>query len=152
MKSKLIIIALLVSLAFNIGFIITFAYCSMRKPQKFMPPPPPKQKNERMQKITKNEAIFQLKKENIELRKSFFAELATPEPDMEKIAELQIELEKSQTDLEKQVLQHFITIRGDLDNEEAAKFFNRFQNMYSEKNKKGLHQKKFPLNTDSKQQ
>ena len=151
MKSRLITIALLISLAFNIGFIIMFAYCSMRKPPKFMPPPPPKQKNERMQKITKNEEILHLKKENIELRKSFFAELATPEPDMEKIAELQIELEKSQLALEHKVLQHFITIRGDLDDEEAAKFFNRFQNMYSEKNKKNLQNKRSPLNTDSKQ-
>ena len=154
MKSKLIVIFLLISLAFNLGFIIMFAYHSMCKPPKFMPPPPPKQKNERIQKIIKNEEIFTLRKENFEMRKSFFAELANPEPDMVKIAELQNELEKSQIEIEQKVLQHFINIRNDLDTEEAAKFFSRFQNTYSEKKQKikqNLNQDKFPLNTDSKQ-
>ena len=135
MKSKLTIILLLISLAFNLGFIIMFAYSSMCKPPKFMPPPPPpKQKSERIQKIAKNDEIFELRKENFELRKVFFAELASQEPDMEKITELQAELEKSQNNLEQKVLQHFIDIRNDLDSEEAADFFNRFKNMYSDKN------------------
>ena len=117
-----------------------------------MPPSPtPKQKNERIQKITKNEEIFQLRKANLELRKSFFSELASTEPDMDKIAELIEELEKSQMDLEKQVLQHFIKIRSDLNDDEAVQFFNRFQNMYSEKNTKKIHKQNSPLNTDSKQ-
>jgi len=124
MKSKKMLIGLLISIAFNVGFVVIFAYHVCMKPKPVMPRPP--QVHERSQKFFRDENVTQLRRGNIELRREFFQELAKPEIDKERLGELIQKLEESQRTLEHSVLLHFIQIREEMTAEEAEEFFGKF--------------------------
>jgi hypothetical protein len=121
--------ALVISLSFNLGILIAFCYSLVfMRPKHFMPPPLPDKP--KVQRVFKNEDISQAKKENIEIRREFFNELAKSAVDTEKLSDISKRLEDSQTQLDKLVLQHYVNIRSDMSNEEAEQFFTRFQKRY----------------------
>ena len=137
MKTKNIYIALLISLAFNAGFIVSFFYQMYVSPKPLMPPPPPH--NPKIHQVFKNEEMVQIRKDNIKLRMEFFKELSQPTVNYSKIDELILNLDESQRVLESKILLHFIQIRKEMSEEEAEEFFGKFHQRYEsrrEKNKK----------------
>ncbi|MCL2063121.1 MAG: hypothetical protein FWG98_01950 [Candidatus Cloacimonetes bacterium] len=131
MKPKILFILLLISLAFNVGFI--FCYLYKVSNQQNAQIPAPTQRSERPARTAvffQNEEMKTARSENMELRKEFFSELAQPELEIEKISELMLKLELSQTALEKAVLEHFLSVRQEMNAEEAEVFFSRFLNRY----------------------
>ena len=124
MKSKKLLIGLLVSLAFNVGFIVIFAYHACMKQKSVMPRTP--NVHERSQRFFSDENVAQQRRGNIELRREFFKELAKPEVDRDELLKLIQRLEESQRTLEHSVLLHFIQIREEMTAEEAEEFFGKF--------------------------
>jgi len=117
-------------------------YDHLCRPKNFMlPPPPPFHKNDHFPKISKNDDVIKLRKANVDIRMSFFKELAKEELNFEKIDEISEKLLKSQNEMEQVVLHHFIKIRNDIPENEAIEFFTKLQNVYHNKkmNKKERH-------------
>jgi len=128
MKQKVIFILLLISLAFNTGFIIVFVYHRQRMVHRMMPRPPSGYFNRHQ--IDQDDGIKQIRQENMELRKQFFTELALEEFDKETIYNFISQLEDSQARLEHQVLHYFINMREAMTPEEAQEVFGRFIERY----------------------
>ncbi|MCL1827171.1 MAG: hypothetical protein FWG20_03920 [Candidatus Cloacimonetes bacterium] len=136
MKKRILFI-LLISLAFNAGFICMGIFHHFSKPKNYMLPIPPRfQKDHKFPRPSQNEEIIALRKINVELRKSFFQELAKTELDTTKIAELSQQLQESQNEMEKVVLQHFVDIRNNHPVDEAVEYFQKLENVYLEKKNK----------------
>jgi hypothetical protein len=127
MGNKSIILALCISLAFNIGFIIICAYFLSQKPQTIMQSPP---KHQRMHSTMLSDEMREMRRDNIQLRRAFFAELAKPEVNYTIVNEMALDLEDSQRMLEHSVLHHFIYIRTQMPAEEASDVFGSFQRRY----------------------
>jgi len=125
MKSRCVLIALIISLAFNIGFILVFIHvkCVKAKAEK----QEPKVQQERTHRVFRDEGIAESRRANFELRRELFQELAKPEVDKDKIKELVENLKESQKALDKSVIQHFISMREGMTAEEAEEFFNNMR-------------------------
>ena len=118
---------LVISLAFNVGFIFIFAYFSYYKPKPSIQRP---SRNPRIHEVFRSEAMQAARSENNLLRKEFFTELAKPEVDYDKVNELIVDLEESQRILEHTILHNFIKIRNEISAEEAESIFTSFQNRH----------------------
>ena len=144
MKSRIIFIILLISLAFNVGFIVKYVHKVCKKPETIMPAPP--KHDMKNQRFTPNENVIAARNDNIQLRKDFFTELAQPEVNNEIVNELLHKLDESQRLLEQAVLEHFIELRSNMEADEAETFFTRFLNRYETKNegfsRKEIHRRK----------
>ena len=140
MKSKILFIILLVSLAFNVGFVVKYVHkvCSRQKTTI----PAPQKRNMQTHRFAPNEEIVLARAENIQLRKQFFMELAMPEVNTDAVNELSIQLNESQIILEQAVLNHFVEIRQEMDTEEAESFFGRFGNRYEDGKERFTHKEK----------
>jgi len=131
MKHRVIFILLLISLAFNTGFIVMFVYHRQRMPHRMMPRPPTGYFNK--QQIDQDEGIKQIRQENMELRKQFFTELAKEEFGSEAIYSFITQLEDSQSQLEHQVLHYFVNMREGMTAEEAEEVFGKFVDRYDKR-------------------
>jgi len=128
MKPKFLLILLLISMSFNVGFVFCFVYKTSAKQQNIMPAPSQRpERQSRSREFFQNEDLIVARNENIELRKQFFIELAKPEIDLAEINDLMSKLDESQRVLEQAVLNHFLNIRQEMNSEEAEEFFSRFQ-------------------------
>jgi len=125
MKSRCVLIALIISLAFNLGFILMFIHvkCIKAKAEK----QEPKVQQERTYRAFRDEGITESRRENFEIRREFFQELARPEIDKERINELVLKLKQSQQALDQSVVQHFINLREGMTAEEAEEFFGNMR-------------------------
>ena len=139
MKSRFISIALIISLAFNIGFIVMFVYfkCTKSKPIEGKP----QVQHEQVHRQFRNEDIAEARRENSEYRRTFFQELAKPEFDEERVEELAQRLKESQKTLDQTVVKHFINLRKGMTAEEAEEFFGnmrqRRENRMNEERQEG---------------
>ena len=122
MKSNLIMIALLISLAFNIGFMI-FVAANLTKPEPLMPNTPPD--FHRTQIDGENVLLIDARRENIRIRAEFFKQLAKPEYDTQELVEITDRLTVSQHILEYRVTQHYLEMRRNMNDEEAQEYFSR---------------------------
>jgi len=69
-------------------------------------------------------------------------ELAKPVLDMETVNELVLQLDASQRVMEHTVMNHFISMRLEMDEIEAQNFFGRFQNKYENRKEKFVYKRK----------
>ena len=129
MKSKLILIILLISLAFNIGVILRFFPKQTDRDVPIMPEPPA-QRTFTGRGVFHNEEFRTIRINNINLRMLYFAELAKPEINKEIISDLAIKLIESQSNLDRAVLNHYLENRLQMTDEEAAEYFTRFKQSY----------------------
>jgi len=124
MKNKIILFTLLVSLSFNIGFVIMFGYAKYYKPKNtgFY-----KHRYQNRFHSQFNDENLQLaRSENIEIKKAFFLELAKPDVSYNVIDSLRIELEESQKIIEHSIIHNFIQLRQEIENDEAEETFGVF--------------------------
>ena len=140
MKSKIIFIILLISLAFNVGFVIKYVHKVCARPKNKITHV--EKRNVRTKEFKPNETVMVARNENMQLKMQFFSELTNPEPNSETIAEIMEKLEETQRVLERSVLEHFITLRESMEPEEAKVFFDRFQNRFDNRNEKFIHKQK----------
>lgn len=129
MKNRIKNIILIISLAFNIGFVFMFFYNIYLRPAPIMHHHPPK--NHRINRIMDSREMMKLKKENIESRIEFFNELAKPDYNQDTLEELILKLSESQKCMEDKIIQNFIRLRSDMSDEEAQNFFGRFEERYN---------------------
>ena len=128
MRNKILLISLLVSLAFNIGFVIVFGYTKYNKPNDTRQN---RQRGQsRMRHVFKDENVRQIRNENIEYKKAFFTELAKSEVDYTVIDSLRLELEESQKILEHVIIHNFIQLRGEVEDDEAQEIFGAYLKRY----------------------
>ena len=128
MRNKILLISLLISLAFNIGFVVIFGYTKYNKPKDT------RQNRQRgqsmMRHVFRDENIRQIRNENNEFKKAFFTELARPEVDYTIVDSLRIELEESQKILEHVIIHRFIQLRGEVEDDEALEIFGAYLKRY----------------------
>ncbi|MDD4156601.1 MAG: hypothetical protein PHY08_08530 [Candidatus Cloacimonetes bacterium] len=134
MKNRNILIILIISLAFNLGFIMMFLYHSYFDPKPFMPPPPPKK--DKIHSIMNSKEMKDFKKQNYKYRIEYFKELAKPDYDIKTIDNIIHYLSNSQKQIEDMVIYNFLELRKQMTDEEAADFFGRFHERYNNRREK----------------
>jgi hypothetical protein len=127
MIKKWLILALTLSLGFNVGFLVIKGLQHSKKPKhkmtkEFRPP-----REHRKMNMFKDENMREARSENKQLKREFFAELAKPDINTEKIQEIIVEIEHSQRVLEHSILHNFVQMRHEMSADEAATFFTSFQ-------------------------
>jgi hypothetical protein len=123
MKAKYLIIALIISLAFNIGFV-AMGIVNNAATEPIMPQ---RQHNrQRGTRFVQSEELREARRANLAIRNEFFRKLASEEFDPFEKREIIERLLVSQQELEFMVCQHFMTIRENMTDEEASEFFGRF--------------------------
>jgi hypothetical protein len=134
MKSKSIIITLIISVAFNIGFLFMF-FTLQAEPEPIMPTRQPR--TERGHRFRQSDELRELRRENVAIRGEFFDLLAHENyqlPELDTIIEKMLE---SQHRLETEVINHFLSIRAGMTPEEAAEHFTDFQSRQRERRGRG---------------
>ena len=124
MRPKIISFILLISLAFNAGFIVRFLHIKASGSQSLMMPAR-LQTQLRERTALSNDVIRDIRNENMGLRRLFFSELSKPDVNMREVNSLIWKIFDSQSALEYAVLNHFVVIRRDMETEEAEEFFGR---------------------------
>jgi protein subunit release factor A len=129
MKSKILLYILILSLAFNIGFIVNYILISI-SPNQDIVIPAQTRRHLREHRINQNEEILELRTENIHLRMEFFNELAQFDVNVFYLQELINELAVSQRLLDNAAFNNFIDMRFEMTDEEAHEFFGALHDMY----------------------
>jgi hypothetical protein len=83
-----------------------------------------------MQSTLLSDEMREMRRDNIQLRRSLFAELAKPDVNYTIVNEMVIDLEDSQRLLEHSILHHFVHIRSNMTPDEAAEVFGSFHRRY----------------------
>jgi hypothetical protein len=122
MKSKYFIIVLLISLSFNVGFIVAGLINANRQE----PVIPQRAQRQRGTRFVQSDELREARRENLSLRTEFFQFLASEEFNEIETEEIIARLLQSQQRLESKVCLHFLDIRQNMTPEEASEFFNRF--------------------------
>ncbi len=124
MKRNILISLLFVSIVFNISFVSIYVYKTINfRRNGFNPPPPPFERQKMRPERDPHFKEYKLK--NMELRKDFFEVLSQEPVKTEELKAITEKLLRSQAEMESLLVNHFIQLRGEMDRDEADKFFKK---------------------------